>query len=188
MALILGSKSPRRKEILSQVTTDFIVKVSDADENIGGQIDPFYLPVELAKIKAEAIECQKDDIVIGCDTVVILNDKILGKPKTLEESTEMLKDLSGTCHYVVSGLAIKRGERLYLTSETTLVKMRPLSEKEINTYVSRFKPLDKAGAYGIQEMAGAFVEKIDGDFYNVVGLPLCKLVKVLRDEFDLDLI
>ena len=109
MALILGSKSPRRKEILSQVTTDFIVKVSDADENIGGQIDPFYLPVELAKIKAESIECQKDDIVIGCDTVVILNDKILGKPKTLEESTEMLKDLSGTCHYVVSGLAIKRG-------------------------------------------------------------------------------
>ena len=108
--------------------------------------------------------------------------------KTLEEASEMLKDLSGTCHYVVSGLAIKRGERLYLTSETTLVKMRPLSEKEIDTYVSRFKPLDKAGAYGIQEMAGAFVEKIDGDFYNVVGLPLCKLVKVLKEEFDLYLI
>lgn len=188
MALILGSKSPRRKEILSQVTTDFTIKVSNADENIGGQIDPFYLPVELAKIKSEAIECGEDDIVIGCDTVVILNDKILGKPKSLEDAIEMLKDLSGTYHYVVSGLAIKKGDKTYLTSETTKVKMRPISEKEINTYVSKCRPLDKAGAYGIQEMAGAFVEKIDGDFYNVVGLPLCKLVKALKEEFNLDLI
>ena len=100
----------------------------------------------------------------------------------------MLRLLSGTTHYVVSGLAIKYGEKAYVTSETTAVVMRALEDAEIESYVEKFNPVDKAGAYGIQEMAGAFVSKIEGDFYNVVGLPLCKLVDVLKSEFGVNLI
>ncbi len=188
MGLILASKSPRRKEILSMVTADFTVRVSGAEEIVPDGTDVFDVPAILAKTKAEAIGAEPNDIIIGCDTVVILNDKILGKPRDKAEAIKMLQELSGTEHYVVSGLAIIGKGKTYITSETTLVKMRPLLDREIVSYVEKFSPTDKAGAYGIQEMAGAFVEKIDGDFYNVVGLPLCTLVKALRDEFGMELI
>lgn len=188
MKLVLASKSPRRKEILSMVTPDFTVKVSDADESVEEGVDIYKIPELLAIKKAQTIEAEKDEIIIGCDTVVICENELLGKPKDKKDAIRMLKMLSGTTHYVVSGLAIKCNERLYSTSEATAVVMRPLSDSEINSYVEKYNPVDKAGAYGIQEMAGAFVEKIDGDFYNVVGLPLCKLVKALKDEFSVDLI
>ncbi|MBO5339188.1 MAG: septum formation protein Maf [Clostridia bacterium] len=188
MKLVLASKSPRRREILSMVTADFTVKISDADETIEKGLDIYKIPELLARKKAETIEAKNDEIIIGCDTVVIYENEILGKPKDKDDAKRMLKLLSGTTHYVVSGLAVKCSGRTYSTSETTAVVMRELSDSEINAYVEKYNPVDKAGAYGIQEMAGAFVEKIDGDFYNVVGLPLCKLVKVLKDEFGVNLI
>ena len=188
MKLVLASKSPRRREILSMVTTDFEVRVSDADESYENGTDLYKIPELLALKKAEAVKAEKDEIIIGCDTVVIYGNELLGKPKDKEDAKRMLRLLSGTTHYVVSGLAIKYGEKTYVASETTSVTMRVLEETEIESYVNRFNPVDKAGAYGIQEMAGAFVSKIDGDFYNVVGLPLCTLVSALKNEFGIKLI
>ena len=188
MKLVLASKSPRRREILSMVTKDFEVRVSDADESYEKGMDLYKIPELLALKKAEAISGGNDEIIIGCDTVVIYKNELLGKPKDKNDAKRMLRLLSGTTHYVVSGLAIKQGEKTHVTGETTAVIMRELDENEIDDYVERYNPLDKAGAYGIQEMAGAFVTKIDGDFYNVVGLPLCKLVEVLKTEFGVKLI
>lgn len=188
MKLVLASKSPRRREILSMVSSDFTVRVSGADEQIENVTDLYDVPRILAKRKADSTPIYEDEILIGCDTVVISGDEIMGKPKDKNEAIKMLRELSSTTHYVVSGLALKTKDKSYSTKVTTAVKMRELTENEILSYVEKFNPTDKAGAYGIQEMAGAFVEKIDGDFYNVVGLPLCELVVVLREEFGVDLI
>lgn len=188
MKLVLASKSPRRREILSMVASDFEVRISGAEEIIPSGTDVFDVPACLAKIKAETVEASDDEIVIGCDTVVIHNGKILGKPRDKNEAIEMLSSFSGCEHYVVSGLAIKQGDKIYTCKEITTVKMREMTDAEISAYVERDNPVDKAGAYGIQEMAGAFVTGINGDFYNVVGLPLCKLVTVLKEEFGVTLI
>lgn len=187
--LILASKSPRRKEILSMVASDFEIRVSDADETIDKDTDAFDVPRQLAVKKAEAVTYNDGELIIGCDTVVISPDgEIMGKPKDDNDAIRMLKKLSGTAHYVVSGIAIRNGECVVSDSVTTKVIMRNLTENEIKSYVSRCHPTDKAGAYGIQEMAGAFVEGIEGDFYNVVGLPLCRLCELLCNEFNVDLL
>ena len=187
--IVLASKSPRRKEILSMVTSDFEIRVSDADETIDESIDIFDVPKHLAKIKAEAVSYNENELIIGCDTIVISPDKeIMGKPKDKNDAIRMLKKLSGTTHYVVSGIAIRDGKRVVSDKVITKVLMRDLTESEISSYVNRFNPTDKAGAYGIQEMAGAFVSGIEGDFYNVVGLPLCRLCELLRNEFKVDLL
>lgn len=186
MKIVLASKSPRRREILSMVLPDFEIRVSDADEGISN-IDIMDVPRVLSIRKAQAVEIKENEIIIGCDTVVIHNGEILGKPKDDNEAIDMLKKLSDTTHLVVSGICVKSKDKEYSTSCTTSVKMRALTDSEMNSYVNRFHPTDKAGAYGIQEMAGAFVEKIDGDFYNVVGLPLCMLCQILKNEFNVDI-
>ena len=188
MKLILASKSPRRREILSMVTDNFEVKVSGADETVDENLDPTKIPEYLSKIKAEAIPLEDDEVVIGSDTIVLFNNTILGKPQDKNEAVSMLKMLSGTEHLVISGITVLTKEKTVSDSVTTVVKMRELDEGEILSYVNRFCPTDKAGAYGIQEMAGAFVEEIRGDYYNVVGLPLCRLVTILKEEFNVDLI
>ncbi|MBQ8545447.1 MAG: septum formation protein Maf [Clostridia bacterium] len=187
MKLVLASKSPRRKEILSMVTSNFSVRVSGADESVDSVKDLYEIPKILAERKAEAVSLNDDEIIIGCDTVVIYENELLGKPNDKADAIRMLKLLSGTTHYVVSGLALKSKKKSYSTSVTTAVIMRELTDSEIVSYVEKYCPTDKAGAYGIQEMAGSFVEKIDGDFYNVVGLPLCELVLALRHEFGIEL-
>ena len=187
--IVLASKSPRRKEILSMVASDFEIRVSDADETIDKDTDPFDVPRQLAVKKAEAVTYNDGELIIGCDTVVISPDnEIMGKPKDDNDAIRMLKKLSGTAHYVVSGIAIRNGECVVSDSVTTKVIMRNLTENEIKSYVSHYHPTDKAGAYGIQEMAGAFVSGIEGDFYNVVGLPLCRLCELLHCEFNVDLL
>ena len=187
--IVLASKSPRRKEILSMVACDFEIRVSDADETIDKDTDPFDVPRQLAVKKAEAVTYNDGELIIGCDTVVISPDnEIMGKPKDDNDAIRMLKKLSGTAHYVVSGIAIRNGECVVSDSVTTKVIMRNLTENEIKSYVSHYHPTDKAGAYGIQEMAGAFVSGIEGDFYNVVGLPLCRLCELLHCEFNVDLL
>lgn len=188
MKLILGSKSPRRKEILSMVTKNFTICVSHCDESYDKSTPLWQVPQLLATKKAEAIKLDYDEIVIGCDTVVVYENELMGKPRDKEDAIRMLKTLSGTTHSVISGLCLRTKEKCVSSSVTTYVTFRDLTDTEIENYVNIFNPVDKAGAYGIQESAGAFVEKIDGDFYNVVGLPLCKLCSMLKEEFGVNIL
>lgn len=186
MKIVLGSKSPRRKEILSLVCDDFEIRVSDADESYSPNTPLAEVPKILAERKSMAIEMAEDEIIIGSDTVVLIENELLGKPKTRENAIRMLKKMSGKSHLVVSGICVRSKDRIYSEAVTSTVYMRELSDREIEKYVDVWKPLDKAGAYGIQEMAGSFVARIEGDFYNIVGLPLCRLVEILKDEFGIE--
>ena len=188
MKLILGSKSPRRREILGMVTNDFSVRVSDCDESYISEMPLCQVPRILAERKASAISLEEDEVVIGCDTVVIYENELMGKPQDKADAVRMLKKLSGTTHQVISGIAVRSNDRIYSEAVTTNVTFRSLTDEEISTYVEKSNPVDKAGAYGIQEAAGAFVEKIEGDFYNVVGLPLCRLCEILKNEFNIKLV
>lgn len=188
MKLVLASKSPRRKEILQMVTNDFIVRTQNADESYEKNTPLCRVPQILATRKAEATPIYENEIIIGCDTVVVYENNLLGKPKTKEEAIDMLRLLSGTTHMVISGICLRTKDKSYSDSVTTYVTFRELEENEIISYVEDYCPTDKAGAYGIQERAGAFVSKIDGDFYNVVGLPLCKLCQILKDVFDFNIL
>lgn len=187
MKLILGSKSPRRKEILSMVTSEFDVRVSDCDESYGEDTPLCIVPQILAERKARAIESKDDEIVIGCDTVVVYDGELMGKPRDKADAVRMLEKLNGTTHQVISGICIKKGEKEYSEAVTTDVTFRSLTRDEIFSYVEKYNPVDKAGAYGIQEAAGAFVKEIKGDFYNVVGLPLCRLCEILKNEFNYEI-
>ena len=184
MKLVLGSKSPRRREILGMVTKNFEVRVSDCDESYGSDTPLNTVPKILAERKALAIPMAKDEIIIGCDTVVIYGGELMGKPCDKADAVRMLKKLSGTTHEVISGICLRTEGKIYSEAVITHVTFRDLTEGEIYGYVEKYNPVDKAGAYGIQEAAGAFVEKIDGDFYNVVGLPLCRLCEILKKEFN----
>ena len=187
MKLVLASKSPRRRELLSLFTKEFEVRVSNADESYDSTLSPCDIARIIATKKAMAVELKQDDeIIVGCDTIVVApSGEIMGKPRDEDDAIRMLRELSGTTHEVISGLCVHSKDKVFATSITTTVYMRELRAEEIEYYVYHNKPTDKAGAYGIQEMAGAFVEKIDGDFFNVVGLPLCALSEILRTEFDL---
>lgn len=184
MKLVLGSKSPRRRQILSMVTEDFSVRVSDCDESYDSGTPLCEVPKILAERKALALHMEMDEIIIGCDTVVVYDGELMGKPRDKSDAVRMLKKLNGTTHEVISGICVRTKDKLYSKSVTTYVTFRHLTDEEINAYVEKCNPVDKAGAYGIQEAAGAFVSKIDGDFYNVVGLPLCCLCEILKKEFD----
>ena len=187
MKLILGSKSPRRREILSMVTTSFSVKVADCDESYSSDTPKEKVPEILAMKKAMAIPVEDDEIIIGCDTVVVYGDELMGKPKDKADALRMLKKLNGTTHSVISGICVRTKQKAYSESVTTYVTFRNVDEDELYYYVESANPVDKAGAYGIQEAAGAFVESIQGDFYNVVGLPLSQLCKILKEKFGVSL-
>lgn len=184
--LVLASASPRRREILSHIGLDFDVVVTDADEKNGLPENVGELVRELAKRKAAA--CTANGIIIACDTVVCLDGKVLTKPENASDAARMLRALSGNTHEVYSGLCVTDGEKVVSSHTITSVKMREISEDEIAAYIATGEPLDKAGAYGIQDLGGIFVEKIDGDYYNVVGLPLECLCGILKDDFDFDVL
>ena len=181
MKLILASASPRRRDILDAAKISYTVRPSSADESYDADMAAVDVPALLARRKAEAVarEAEADAIVIGADTVVLLDNKLLGKPKDAEEAKAMLRSLSGRIHQVVSGIAVVSGDTCLTDTVITHVEMRTISDAEIEAYVRRDQPLDKAGAYGIQEAAGLFVTGIRGDYYNVVGLPLCRLGELL---------
>lgn len=187
MKIVLASASPRRRELLSMVHKDFSVRVSDIDERYDGTSVYEWIK-SLAKSKAYAVPSSDDEIVIGCDTVVVNKGEILGKPKDRENAISMLKSMSNTTHEVVTGVCVKKGEIYYTDAVVTKVTMREISLHEIETYVDTYAPFDKAGAYGIQEMAGAFVSHIDGDYFNIVGLPLCRLTEIFKEQFGVSLI
>lgn len=177
--IILASKSPRRKELLSFITTDFTVKSADVDETLPQGITPDKAVEYLSKIKAEPLK-NESDIVIGADTVVALDGKILGKPRDEADAFATLRMLSGREHSVFTGVSVIKGEKIETFSVQTKVKMFELTDKEIEEYIETAEPFDKAGSYGIQGKGSLLVEKIDGDYFNVVGLPISRLNRVLK--------
>ncbi len=173
---LLASQSPRRAELMKYITDEFEILPSDCDETVPDGIEPEEIPELLAARKALSVSrLKKDRLVIGCDTVVIIDGVILGKPHTPDRAISMLKTLSGRTHTVVSGVCICYKGKTMSFSQKTLVSFYELSEEEIRDYVQSCKPLDKAGAYGIQDKGGLFVREISGDYYNIVGLPVARL-------------
>ncbi len=189
MKFVLASKSPRRREILSNVGMDFEVLESEVDESgVPKELPPHIYVQELAMLKSTDVASKTSGkaIVIGADTVVVSDGRIIGKPSSFEEAYEMLSSFSGKSHSVVSGISVTDTEDMRTVTDycITDVYFYEMTGDEISDYINTYKPYDKAGAYGIQEYAGVFVEKIDGDYYNVVGLPLSKLYQLLKKEFD----
>ena len=177
MKLVLASKSPRRREILKNAGIDFTVRVADADETIPEGTKPEDAVVFLAARKAMAVPRENDEVVLGADTVVVLDDMILGKPKDKNDAFNMIKRLSGRVHSVFTGVcAIGNGISLTFAEETK-VEFYPLSNNEIYDYINTNEPYDKAGAYGIQGLASKFIRGIEGDYFNVVGLPVSSVYK-----------
>lgn len=185
--IILGSGSPRRKELLSQIGVPFEVRVSEKEE-IYTQTIPKEIVKELALMKAENVASEipaKNTIVIGADTVVVHQDQILGKPKDEQDAFRMIQSLQGDVHQVYTGVAIldfdEDGEKTVISHAVeTRVFVNPMSEEEIWKYVQSKEPMDKAGAYGIQGKFSAFIEKIEGDYFNVVGLPVSYVYQMLK--------
>lgn len=185
--LLLASKSPRRRELLKMLDMDYrIVEIKDVDEIYPTELEVEKVPSYLSRLKAEAYlkELMPEDILITADTVVILDNKIIGKPKDLEDAKRMLRKLSGRVHKVITGVTIASREKIESFSTLSEVKFAQLSDAEIDYYVETYRPLDKAGAYGIQEWIGAVgVEGIIGSFYNVMGLPIHHLYRKLINSF-----
>ncbi|MBQ8514445.1 MAG: septum formation inhibitor Maf [Ruminococcus sp.] len=181
MELILASGSPRRKELMHYITDDFIIRTSDADEVIPEGTAPHEASADLALQKAQAVAAQYPGaLVIGCDTTVLLDGQILGKPLDADDARRMLKALSGRTHEVVTGVALIAGGKTRTFSEITRVTFYPLTEEEIDGYLATGEPFDKAGSYGIQGKGALFVQGLEGDYYNVVGLPIAALSRELK--------
>ena len=180
MQLILASGSPRRKELLSLFRIPFTVVPADVDETM----DPAKAPCEevarLSAKKARAVKREPDDVVIAADTIVVCEGKVLGKPKSEENAYAMLSLLSGRDHQVMTGCTVLRGEKCETFTEVTDLHFRTLSEREIRAYIASGEPMDKAGAYGIQGGAALFCRRMEGDYYNVMGLPVCRLWQTLQ--------
>ena len=180
MQLILASASPRRKELLGLFHIPFVIRVADIDETMDADKLPFDEVARVSRLKALAVPREDGDIVIAADTIVVCEDKVLGKPKTEAEAVEMLTLLSGRDHQVMTGCTVLRADRAETFTEVTDLHFRPLSRKEIENYVASGEPMDKAGSYGIQGGAALFCERMAGDYYNVMGLPVCRLGQVLK--------
>ncbi|MBQ9227426.1 MAG: septum formation protein Maf [Eubacterium sp.] len=178
--LILASQSPRRRELLKLITEDFVATAADVDETLPEGVRPDEAVQYLSKIKAAPF-IKDGDTVIGADTVVSLDGIILGKPQDEQDAARMLRLLSGRCHSVFTGVTVATPEKSTTFCVETKVQFFPLTDREIERYVLTGEPLDKAGAYGIQGYGSLLVEKIDGDYFNVVGLPVSKLVRILSN-------
>lgn len=185
MELILASASPRRRELLSRLGLEFTVLAAQADETLLPGLSPREQVIRLSAIKAqavrEALESRPGQVIVSADTVVVLDDAILGKPKNAAQAAEMLRALSGRAHLVLTGVTVLTEDGPRQLCEETQVFFRPLRETEITAYIRTGEPMDKAGAYGIQGYGALFVEKLIGDYYNVMGLPLCALGRLLRE-------
>ena len=179
--IILASKSPRRQELLKYLFDSFDVIPSNADETPPEGIPAESVPEVLSVRKARDVAINNSDaLVIGCDTVVILDGKIFGKPHDLAEAADMLTALSGRTHKVVSGVCFCCKGRTMSFSQVTEVTFYPLSAEDIIGYIAESSPLDKAGSYGIQDRGGLFVERISGDHYNVIGFPIARIKAELK--------
>lgn len=182
--IILASKSPRRQDLLKNIVPDFEIRTKDVDEFYPKDLPSEYVPEYLSKLKATPFlaTLKDNELLITSDTVVLLDNKIYGKPKDRQDAIEILKQLSGKVHQVITGVCLSTTASQKTFSAITNVHFKNLSLKEIEYFVDNFKPFDKAGAYAIQEWIGMIgIEKIDGDFFNVMGLPLQKLYQELEN-------
>lgn len=190
MRIILASQSPRRSQLLELLGIPFEVKVSDTEEKITSQ-NPVQVTEALSCQKAEAVAGMiPDGIVIGADTVVSLDNKILGKPADRQEAWNMIRAIQGRSHKVYTGVTViqrKNGVETgrHIFSEETIVKVAPMSENEVKSYISLPEPYDKAGGYGIQGVFAKYIEGIEGDYFNVVGLPIHRVYDALKELVDL---
>ena len=176
--IVLGSQSPRRSYLLEQMGLEFEIRTQDAEEIFPEAMHPEDVPAYLARLKAKELEStiQEEEVLITADTVVIIDDKVVGKPTDAAHAFEMVKNLSNKVHKVVTGVTITDKKESISFSETTYVVFRRITDGDIKHYLHEYKPFDKAGAYGIQEWIGAIgIEKIDGCYYNVMGLPTSRL-------------
>ena len=183
MGIVLASASPRRRELLEMLgVRDFKICPAVGEEKIEDGLRPDGIVCSLSKAKAEEVRAGRnnDDVIIAADTIVWCNGRVFGKPKTEEEAKLMLSELSGKSHEVYTGVTVIKGETIISEAECTKVYFRKLDEAEIEAYILSGEPMDKAGAYGIQGKASLFAEGIEGDFFNVMGLPLCRLGKMLK--------
>ncbi len=180
MNLILASASPRRKELMGLYGIPFVIRVADIDETMDPAALPYDEVARLSREKALAVPRDKDDIVVAADTIVVLRDRVLGKPKSEAEAISMLRSLSGRDHQVMTGFTVLRDDDAVTVTEVTDLHFRELSDREIRRYVASGEPMEKAGAYGIQGGAALFCTRMAGDYYNVMGLPVCRLGQVLR--------
>lgn len=179
-SFILASESPRRKELFSKLAIPFEVQPAKIEEVVEGNLSPEDTAMSIAyKKTVPIVEKNPNTIVIGADTIVHIGQEFLGKPTSQEQAKEYLKKLSGRSHTVMTGVSIQGGGTSISFAESTLVTFYELTDEQINAYVATGDSLDKAGAYGIQTMGGLFVEKIEGDYNNVVGLPISRLFQTL---------
>ena len=181
MQLILASQSPRRKELLGLFGIPFTVRVADIDETMDPAAPAAQEVARVSRLKALAIPREDDDVLIAADTIVACQGRVLGKPHSAAEAKQMLQLLSGRDHQVMTGVTVLAGDRAATFTEITDLHFRELSDKEIRRYIATGEPMDKAGAYGIQGGAALFCEKMDGDYYNVMGLPVCRLGETLKE-------
>ena len=181
MQLILASGSPRRRELLALFGHPFAVHPADIDETMDPGKKPYDEVARLSREKALAVPREEGDAVIAADTVVVCDDKILGKPRSAEEAKRMLGLLSGRTHQVMTGCTVLYRDRAETFTEVTQVHFRPLSQGEIHRYVATKEPMDKAGAYGIQAAGALLVQGLTGDYFNVMGLPIAALARTLRE-------
>ena len=182
--IVLASGSPRRQELLNRIgITDFDIRVPQTDEHYPTGLTPAQIVEYISREKADAAAklCTPEEIVITADTMVFLDDKKLGKPADETEALAMLTALQGRHHTVCTGVTVRQGEKLLTRAQSTDVYFRPASETELRAYIAGGEPMDKAGAYGVQGQGALLVERIDGDFFNVMGLPVLLLSRMLAD-------
>ncbi|MEQ1678926.1 MAG: Maf family nucleotide pyrophosphatase [Chitinophagaceae bacterium] len=180
--IILASQSPRRKQLLEWAEVPFEVIVKETDEHFPPGLSPEEVAIYIARNKALAVQAQtgNGEVILAADTIVVLGDNIIGKPVHREDAVSILLALSGDKHKVITGVVILKGEQEIAFADTTDVEFHDLSVKEIEFYVDKYKPYDKAGAYAIQEWIGVVgIKSINGDFYNVMGLPVSRVVREL---------
>jgi septum formation protein len=181
--IILASASPRRHQLLGQAEIDFEVIVKETDESFPSQLPAEDVPAYIARNKALAVQAATDStrLILAADTIVVLDDQIIGKPADRAAAIATLQKLSGRKHRVITGVVLQRGSAVVAFSDITFVEFHTLTHEQIEYYVDQFKPYDKAGAYAIQEWIGVIgIKSIEGDFYNVMGLPISRVVKELE--------
>ena len=181
--IILASQSPRRKQLLEWAEVPFTVIVSETDESYPPGLHPDEIAIYIARNKALAVKkmCTSEQVILAADTIVVLNNKIIGKPKDRDDAVSILSDLSGQQHFVITGVVILKGEKETSFADTTAVQFYELTPAQIEFYVDKYQPYDKAGAYAIQEWIGVVgIKSVSGDFYNVMGLPVSRVVQALQ--------
>ena len=184
MSIVLASGSPRRLELLKKIGIEDFTVIADASEEIitpGLSPEEQVIKLSLQKANNVVLKCNENDVIIAADTIVYLDNKPLGKPDSKSDAVEMLKELSGRRHTVYTGVTLLKNDNHISCAEKTDVIFREISDSEIKAYVETGEPMDKAGSYAAQGRAAVFIERIEGDFFNVMGLPLCKLSQMLKD-------